>query len=126
MNTRRYKIGELIHNEHGLELRVQEIDCPSLTTIGKTDSCYKTVCTKCGYIFEMVAKNLESKKACHRCIARDGVHKFDANGHCISINGIEPMAYFNDFRTTHDLDYDEALGLLYKAMDNAKKPVNEE
>ena len=122
MNTREYKIGDLIDNKYGLELEIQEIDHDP----GESDVIYRTVCTKCGYIFEKTADSLIKQKICTRCLEKHAAVKFDANGTCISINGLGLMEFIIDLTETHDLSDPEAIGVLGNAMANAKQPVKEE
>ena len=121
MNTKEYKIGGLINNLHGLELEIQEIDHDP----GESDVIYRTVCTKCGYIFEKTADSLIKQKICTRCLEKHAAVKFDANGTCISINGMGTGEYLMNLITSHGLSDREAFDVM-KAMANAKQPDKEE
>ena len=112
MNTRAYKINDKIENKNGLTLQVQEIDSPSDKTIGEADSCYKTVCTDCGYIFEKVAKNLEKQRFCAGCAVKSAVLGFDTDGEIISINGIGLVEYISDFQEKYEVSERETFDVV--------------
>jgi hypothetical protein len=76
MDKRRYEIGDLIDNKYGPELEILGIDDDS----GKTDSCYKTTCTKCGYIIERTSDFLEKMKICPGCEEKPPAVKTDDDG----------------------------------------------
>ena len=108
MNKGKYKINDLIKNEYGLGLQVQDIDHDS----GKTDNCYKTVCTDCGYIFEKVAKNLEKQRFCAGCAVKSAVLGFDTDGEIISINGIGLVEYISDFQEKYEVSERETFDVV--------------
>lgn len=124
MDTTRYKIGDLINNENGLGLQVQEID----NFYCKKDVIYKTVCTKCRYIFEKVAKNLEKQKICAGCITKSVSLKYDVDGNFTSINGISPFEYIYDLMATYNLSGSDASELCIQILIQkpADDPANDE
>ena len=117
MNTRTYKINDLIKNEAGLTLQVQEIDSPSDKTIGDTASCYKTLCKKCNdYTIERIAENLENQKTCLRCLVKSAVLKFDAKGTVSSINGYRLVEYISDFQEKYEVSEHETFDVVIEMV----------
>jgi hypothetical protein len=125
MNKRAYKTGNLIKNKAGLTLQVTAIDSPSGKTIGDTDSCYKTVCTECGYIFEKVAENLEKKVICNGCITKTVVLKFDADSEIISIIGYGMDECIGYLEATHDISESEAISVWFEVFEEAARLTTE-
>ena len=121
----KYKVGDFIKNNSELTLKVTEVD----GGFNESDSeSYKTICTKCGFIFEGSAENLEKKIFCPNCEEHPAALKTDEDGNCISICEIGTVEFVREYQETRGVSERKAVQSfieIVKAKLSADDPVQD-
>ncbi len=123
-NKLKYKVGDFINKDGGLPLKVIGIDGGFYESDSDSVTEYKTICTRCDFIFEGSAESLEKKELCPSCEEQPAALKTDGDGNCISICEIGTVEFVRDYQETHGVSERKAVRSFIEIV-KAKLPTDD-